>query len=67
MKVACHQPAYLPWPGFFCKAMKADVIVLLDGVQFPRGTSRVNRNRIKTPGGQTWLTVPVLKRAAVCS
>lgn len=62
MKVACHQPAYLPWPGFFFKSMKAEVLVLLDSVQFPRGSSWVNRNRIKTPRGQTWLTVPVKKK-----
>jgi hypothetical protein len=62
MKVACHQPVYLPWPGFFCKALKADILVLLDQVQFPRGTSYVNRNRVKTPSGQAWLTVPVRKK-----
>lgn len=62
MKVACHQPTYLPWPGFFYKAMRVDVLVLLDCVQFPRGSSWVNRNRIKTPRGQTWLTVPVKKK-----
>lgn len=62
VKIACHQPTYLPWPGFFYKAMRADVFVLLDSVQFPRGSSWVNRNRIKTPRGQTWLTVPVKKK-----
>lgn len=62
MKIACHQPAYLPWPGFFYKAMRADTLVLLDSVQFPRGTSWVSRNRIKNPQGQMWLTVPVKRK-----
>lgn len=56
--VTIHQPNYLPWLGFFDKACKADVLVFLDNVQFPRrGWS--NRVRIKTPEGPAWLTVPV--------
>jgi hypothetical protein len=62
LKIACHQPCYLPWPGFFYKVLRTDVIVLLDSVQLPRGTSWVTRNRIKTPGGQVWLTVPVKRK-----
>jgi len=37
MIVITHQPIFLPWPGFFFKAMKADCMVLLDDVQFPQG------------------------------
>jgi len=33
MIVITHQPIFLPWPGFFFKAMKADCMVLLDDVQ----------------------------------
>ncbi len=63
MIVAAHQPNYLPWPGYFVKASKCDVFVFLDSVQFPRGSSFVNRNRIKTPSGQPfWLSVPVKKK-----
>ncbi|MBI4722404.1 MAG: WbqC family protein [Candidatus Stahlbacteria bacterium] len=62
MIVACHQPNYLSWLGIFHKLKSADVFVVLDVVQFPRGTSFVNRNRIKTPNGQLWLTVPVKKK-----
>ncbi|MCK4352831.1 WbqC family protein [candidate division WOR-3 bacterium] len=40
-----------------------DIFVILDSVQFPRGASWVNRNRIKTPNGQLWLTVPVKKHS----
>lgn len=62
MTVACHQPNYMPWPGFFYKAYKSDLLVLLDNTQFPRGTSWVNRNRIKNANGALWLTVPVMKK-----
>lgn len=62
MLVACHQPNYIPWSGYFHKLKFADVLVLLDSVQFPRGRSWVNRNRIKTPQGQLWLTVPVKRK-----
>ncbi len=52
----------MPWPGLFFKAMKAERLVLLDDVQFPRGGSWVNRNRLKNDQGELWLTVPVWKR-----
>ncbi len=62
LSIACHQPNFMPWPGFFYKAIKADVLVLLDHVQFPLGTSWVSRNRLKNKGGVFWLTVPVWKK-----
>jgi hypothetical protein len=60
--VATHQPVFLPWPGFFYKAARADCLVLLDDVQYPRGRSWLNRNRLKNEDGELWLTVPVWKR-----
>jgi hypothetical protein len=62
MIAACYQPYFMPWPGFFAKAMRADLMVLLDDVQFPLGSSWVSRNRIKTKDGQLWLSVPVLRK-----
>ena len=62
MLVACHQPNYLPWSGYFHKIRLADVFVILDSIQFPRGRSWVSRNRIKTSRGQLWLTVPVKRK-----
>jgi len=62
MIISSHQPIYLPWPGFFFKAMNADCMVLLDDVQFPRGRGWVNRNRLKNKLGELWLTVPVWKK-----
>lgn len=62
MIVACHQPNFLPWIGFFYKALLADLVVLLDDVQFARGFTWVNRNRLKCDQGELWLTVPVKKK-----
>ncbi len=61
MKVAIHQPQYLPWLGYFDKIDQADCFVLLDDVQFKKNEWQ-NRNRIKTAAGWQWLTVPVLHR-----
>ena len=52
------QPGYLPWLGFFDQMRRADVFVYYDDVQFDKHGWR-NRNRIKTPNGPLWLTVPV--------
>lgn len=57
--MAMHQPNYLPYAGYFYKMGRCDLFVLLDAVQFPRGQSFANRNRVKTHNGTTWLTVPV--------
>jgi len=61
MIVAVHQPHYLPWTGYFDKIDSADIFVLLDTVQFEKNGWQ-NRNRIKTPEGWMWLTVPVEHR-----
>lgn len=58
MIVAVHQPNYLPYLGFFHKMALADVFVLYDTAQFSKNDFH-NRNRIKTPRGAAWLTVPV--------
>jgi len=58
VKVAVHQPQYLPWLGYLAKWAAADVLVLLDTVQYEKHGWQ-NRNRIKTRDGAAWLTVPV--------
>lgn len=58
MIVSIHQPAYLPWLGYFDRIRQSDVHVVLDHVQFEKG-SFVNRNRIKTANGPQWLTIPL--------
>ena len=58
MKLAAHQPQYLPWLGYFDKMDRADLFVLLDTVQYKKNEWQ-NRNRIRTATGWQWLTVPV--------
>lgn len=55
MRVAIHQPHYLPWLGLLEKWRRADLLILLDTVQFEKGGWQ---NRCKLPDGR-WLTVPV--------
>ena len=57
--MAIHQPEAFPWLGFFDKLARADVLVLLDSVQFRKNYFQ-NRNRIRTSDGWVWITVPVL-------
>lgn len=59
--VGIHQPNFIPWGGFFKKILDSDVFIILDDVQFSKN-SFTNRNRIKTPQGTQWLTVPVLTK-----
>jgi hypothetical protein len=59
MRAAIHQPMYLPYPGFFHKLSLADVLVIMDDVQYDKRFT--NRNRILVPQGPMWLTVPIVK------
>jgi hypothetical protein len=59
--VTIHQPEHLPWLGFFNKVDQADVLVLLDVVQYRKDYFQ-NRNRILGPNGPQWLSVPVVRR-----
>lgn len=58
MKIAINQPTYLPWIGYFDLIDQVDLFVVLDNVQFEK-QSWQQRNRIRTPSGLQWLTVPV--------
>lgn len=60
--LVAHQPAYLPWGGYFSRLLDVDELILLDHVQFvPRGPQR--RNVIRAPrGGTVRLGVPVHAR-----
>ncbi len=52
------QPSFLPWLGHLDQYDWADVFVLYDDTQYDKHGWR-NRNRILSPNGITWLTVPV--------
>ena len=62
MILSAHQPYFAPYGGFFYKARRSDVLVLLDEVQFPRGTTWISRNRVKSHQGTLWITIPVWKK-----
>ncbi|MGB2930587.1 MAG: WbqC family protein [Desulfobacterales bacterium] len=62
MIVSANQPYFFPYPGFFYKAHRSDVFVILDDVQFPRGTTWTTRNRFKNDQGSLWMTLPVKKK-----
>lgn len=64
MRCVVLQPSFVPWRGYFHQIQKADVFVFYDDVQYDKHGWR-NRNRIKTPSGTRWLTVPVLHRGNV--
>ena len=53
-----HQPNYLPYLGFFEKALKSDVFIIYDNTQFKTDDFQ-NRNKIRTKEGWIWLSVPV--------
>jgi hypothetical protein len=57
-RVAIVQSNYIPWKGYFDLIAACDEFILLDDVQYTRRDWR-NRNRIKTPTGVQWLTIPV--------
>jgi hypothetical protein len=58
MRIAILQSSYIPWKGYFDLIHSVDEFVLFDDVQYTRRDWR-NRNRIKTPNGSAWLTIPV--------
>ena len=62
MILSTHQPIFSPWMGFFSKMAYSDLLILLDDVQFPHGTTWVNRNRFKNNLGTLRLTVPLWKK-----
>jgi hypothetical protein len=62
MIISANQPYFCPFPGFFYKTLLSDVLILLDEVQFPHGTTWISRNRFKNDQGTLWLTIPVWKK-----
>lgn len=60
MILTAHQPQYLPWLGLFHKIALSDEFCFFDIAQYR--TKSFNRNKIKTPQGASFLTVPVLTK-----
>lgn len=52
------QPTFIPWVGWFDLADQADVMIILDDVQFSK-QSWQQRNRLRTPEGLGFLSVSV--------
>jgi hypothetical protein len=57
-RIAIVQSNYIPWKGYFDLIAHVDAFVLYDDAQYTKRDWR-NRNRIKTPNGPAWLTIPV--------
>ena len=57
-KISISQSNYIPWLGYFDLINRVDEFILYDDVQYTRRDWR-NRNKIKTPKGLKWLTIPV--------
>lgn len=60
MKVTVHQPDFAPWLGFFHRWGLSDLLILHDDIQYLRHGWQ-NRDRIRLPHGDQWLTVPVVQ------
>ena len=63
MNCVILQPSYIPWRGYFDQIRKADVFVFYDDVQYDTRGWR-HRNRIKTPQGAHWISIPVHSKGA---
>ena len=57
-KVAILQSNYIPWKGYFDLINMVDEFILYDDMQYTRRDWR-NRNKIQTPQGLKWLSIPV--------
>jgi hypothetical protein len=57
-KIAIVQSNYIPWKGYFDMINMVDEFVLYDTAQYTRRDWR-NRNKIKSPQGPMWLSIPV--------
>ncbi len=62
MKVGIIQSNFLPWLGYFDFIRETDLFIIHDDLQYTKGDWR-NRNKIKTPRGVEWITVPVHYRS----
>tara|TARA_B100000676_G_C17933421_1_gene762218 strand:- start:96 stop:791 length:696 start_codon:yes stop_codon:yes gene_type:complete len=57
-KIIITQSNYIPWKGYFTSMKKATHVILYDNAQYTRRDWR-NRNKIITPNGPSWLSIPI--------
>ena len=57
-RLAVLQSNYVPWRGYFDMMNSVDEFIIYDDMQYTKNDWR-NRNKIKTPQGPQWLTIPV--------
>ena len=58
-KVAILQSNYIPWKGYFDLMNSVDEFILYDDMQYTKRDWR-NRNKVQTPNGLQWLSIPVM-------
>jgi len=56
------QSNYIPWKGYFDIIGMVDEFIIYDEVQYTKNDWR-NRNKIKTPSGLQWITIPVYQKS----
>lgn len=66
MIVTIHQPEFMPYGGFFAKALRSEIFILLDTVQFAKNNWQ-NRNKLLVNGEGRWVTVPVAAKGRLDS
>lgn len=54
-----HQPHFLPWPGYFARAIASHDVVFLDNVKFKRGHFQQRTRYIDRETRIRWLTLPI--------
>jgi hypothetical protein len=59
-KIMINQSNYIPWKGYIDSIALVDEFVIYDCVQYTKNDWR-NRNKIKTPNGTEWITIPIQK------
>lgn len=61
MKIAIHQPEFLPWTGYFNKMSKVDTFVFLDNVQYEQSNFQ-SRNKIIGSNTGQYIRIPIQRR-----
>jgi len=62
MIVSAARPYFCPHPAYIARVVASDVFVVLDDVQFPRGSTWITRNRFKNDQGTLWMSIPVCRK-----